>query len=62
MPRINPDDYLDYEDEDSLDIQDDEPTTLTGRKPSAPRPTRIDRDWEENRRAMIQKKLGRDRD
>jgi len=62
VPRIRPDDYLDYDDEDSLDIQDDEPVTLTGRKPSAPKPTRLDRDWEENRKAMIQRKYGRDRD
>ena len=62
MPRIRPDDYLDYDDEDSLDIQPDEPVTLTGRKPIPPKPTRIDRDWEENRRALIQRKLGRDRD
>ena len=61
MPRINPDDYLEYDDEDSLDIQADEPVTVTGRKPT-PKPTKEDRDWEERRKAMIQHRLGRDRD
>jgi hypothetical protein len=61
VPRINPDDYLDFDNEDSLDIQDDEPVTVSGRKP-APKPTKEDRDWEERRKALIQNRLGRDRD
>lgn len=61
MPRIRPDDYLDFDDEDTLDIQADEPVTTTGRKP-APKPTRIDLDWEERRKELINRKLGKARD
>ncbi len=62
MPRIRPDDYLDYDDEDSLDIQEDEPTDKRGRRVQPKQIPKQDRDWEEARRALIHRKYGRDRD
>jgi hypothetical protein len=61
VPRINPDDYLDFDDEDSLDIQNDDPVTVSGRR-ATPKPTKEDRDWEDRRKALIQHRLGRERD
>lgn len=62
MPRINPDDYIDYEGDD-LEIQEDEPRTRDGRRPaSINRPTRQDMDWEERRRQLQRNKLRRSQD
>ena len=62
MPRINPDEYLDYEDEGSLDIQDDDPVSTRGRPAPPVKPTRQDLDWEERRRELQRNKLRRSAD
>ena len=62
MPRINPEDYLDYDDENSLDIQNDDPVSTHGRPAPAPKPTRQDLDWEERRRELQRNKLRRSAD
>jgi len=62
VPRVRVEDYEDFEDDNmSLDIQEDDPRDRHGNK-IPPRPPKQDRDWEENRKALIQRKLGRDRD
>lgn len=61
MPRIRVEDYEDFEDDMEINIEEDEPRTRRGQKVPA-RPPKQDRDWEENRKAMIQRKYGRDRD
>lgn len=63
MPRINPDDYIDHDSDDDLEIQEDEPRTAAGRTPqSINRPTRQDLDWEERRRQLQRNKLRRGQD
>lgn len=61
MPRIRVEDYEDFEDDMEMNIEDDEPRTRHGQK-VIPRPPKQDRDWEETRKTLIQRKLGRDRD
>ena len=62
MPRIRIEDYEDFEDDMETNIEDDEPRNRQGQKIIPPRPPKQDRDWEENRKNLIQRKLGRDRD
>jgi len=62
VPRINPDEYLDYSDEESLEVQDDEPTDRLGRKLNPRQIPREDRVWEENRRQLQQRRRARDAD
>lgn len=62
MPRIRVEDYEDFEDAMELDIDDDDPRDRAGRKVQPKHIPRQDKDWEENRKALIQRKYGRDRD
>ena len=62
MPRVRPEDYLDYDDEDSLDIQDDLPTDRRGRPVQPRQVPREDRDWEEARKRAQQRRRIRDAD
>ena len=62
MPRIRVEDYEDFEDDMEINIQEDDVVDRAGRKIVPKQIPKQDRDWEENRRAMIQRKYGRDRD
>lgn len=62
MPRVRVEDYEDFEDDMQIDIQEDDPRDRNGRKVQPKHIPKQDRDWEENRKAMIQRKYGRDRD
>lgn len=63
MPRINPDDYLDndYDDEQGLVIEDDQPQNRRGQVIVPKNPERREPSWEENRR-KLQRKFRRDFD
>ena len=61
MPRVRPEDYLDFDDEDSLDIQDDPQTDRRGRPVQPRQVPKQDRDWEETRR-RLQRRRFRDDD
>ncbi len=62
MPRIRVEDYEDFEDNMEINIQEDDAVDRAGRKIIPKQIPKQDRDWEENRKAMIQRKYGRDRD
>jgi len=62
VPRIRVEDYEDFEDDMEINIQEDDVVDRAGRKIVPKQIPKQDRDWEENRRAMIQRKYGRDRD
>ena len=61
MPRIRVEDYEDFEDDNELNIQDDEPRNLRGTKMPV-RPPKQDKDWEERRKELINRRIGRERD
>lgn len=56
MPRIRVEDYEDFEDDLELNIEEDEPTDRAGRRVQPKHPPKQDRDWEENRKRMQQKR------
>ena len=58
MPRVRVEDYEDFEDDD-LNIEDDEPRDRRGQKVPVKTPKQ-DRDWEESRKEMINRRLRRD--
>ncbi len=62
MPRIRVEDYEDFEDDMEINIQEDDAVDRAGRKIVPKQIPKQDRDWEENRKAMIHRKYGRDRD
>ena len=62
MPRVRVEDYEDFADNMELDIQEDDAVDRSGRKVQPKHIPRQDKDWEENRKALIQRKYGRDRD
>lgn len=53
MPKVNPDEYMDWDSDEEFVIEDDEPVkpkSTIGRKPP-----KQDLDWEEQRRRMSRK-------
>jgi len=62
VPRVRVEDYEDFADNMELDIQEDDAVDRSGRKVQPKHIPRQDKDWEENRKALIQRKYGRDRD
>jgi hypothetical protein len=52
MPRIRVEDYDDFDDDQEPNIESDDPKDRLGRKIPAPKPTKQDRDWEEQRRSQ----------
>lgn len=62
MPRVNPDQYMDWDDNE-LEIEDDEPITRAGRRVNPKAPPKQDLEWEEQRKAQVQRaRRGRDQD
>ena len=59
MPRVRVEDYEDFESDDDLNIEDDEPRNPRGQKIQT-KPPRQDRSWEENRKELINRRLRRD--
>ena len=59
MPRVRVEDYEDFEDENEFNIEDDEPRNQRGHTVQAKTP-RSDRNWEETRKELINRKLRRD--
>ena len=62
MPRVRVEDFEDFEDDMEINIQDDEAVDRAGRKVVPKQIPKQDKDWEEQRREMIHRKYGRDRD
>lgn len=63
MPRVNPDQYMDWDNDDELEILDDEPTTRAGKRVNPKAPPKQDLEWEERRRAQVQRaRRGREQD
>ena len=54
MPKINPNDYQDWEDPSEFEILEDEPTDRAGRrvKPQPKQVPRVDQDWLANRKRL----------
>ena len=59
MPRINPEDYDDLYDDDDFAVDPDFEEHRRSKLPP-PRPPKQDRDWEESRKSLINRKLRRD--
>lgn len=59
MPRIRVEDYEDFEDDQNLNIEDDDPPTEQ-RVPT--KPPKQDLDWEERRRRMQRQRGTKDFD
>lgn len=62
MPRVRVEDFEDFEDDMELDIKDDDALDRAGRKIIPKQLPKQDKDWEEQRREMIHRKFGRERD
>jgi hypothetical protein len=62
VPRVRVEDFEDFEDDMEINIQDDEAVDRAGRKVVPKQIPKQDKDWEEQRREMIHRKYGRDRD
>lgn len=63
MPKIDPRLFnMMYEDDEDLDIEDDEPRNRRGDKLPPPKPTKDQREWEENRKRMQYRRNFRDYD
>lgn len=58
MPRVRVEDFDDFDDE--FDIDDEDPQDRAGRRSPPPRPTKQDKDWEERRKELINRKIGKD--
>ena len=53
MPRVRPDDYVEFDDENSFEVADDEPVNRRGQRVIPSRIPCEDRDWEESRKQSI---------
>ena len=62
MPRVRVEDFEDFEDDMEIDIKDDDVLDRAGRKIIPKQLPKQDKDWEEQRREMIHRKFGRERD
>lgn len=52
MPRIRVEDYEDFDNENEFDIDDDDPQDRAGRRVYPKHPPKQDRDWEETRKRL----------
>lgn len=62
MPRVRVEDYEDFEDDMEINIEEDDPKDRTGRRIVPKHPPKQDRDWEERRKELINRRVGKARD